>query len=155
MLVGEYHVDGFRLDATHTDYMDHGFLYRLAAELRTGMPDVLLVAENLPNQGDLNLEGWNGYGQWSELFHDKLKALLREGQFEGQSAGTDNLGDTFYFSRSASPPTPTTSSTTVRATTSRASPTSWGSLPGWTTRRPRNARAASACSPPWSRWASR
>ena len=29
MLVGEYHVDGFRLDATHTDYMDHGFLHRL------------------------------------------------------------------------------------------------------------------------------
>jgi pullulanase/glycogen debranching enzyme len=100
MLVGEYHVDGFRLDATHTDYMDHGFLHRLAAELQTGKPEVLLVAENLPNQGDLNLEGWNGYGQWSELFHDKLKALLREGQFEGQSAGTDNLGDTFYFSRS-------------------------------------------------------
>jgi 1,4-alpha-glucan branching enzyme len=100
MLVGEYHVDGFRLDATHTDYMDHGFLHRLAAELKTGKPDVLLVAENLPNQGDLNLDGWNGYGQWSELFHDKLKALLREDQFEGQSAGTDNLGDTFYFSRS-------------------------------------------------------
>ncbi|HEV2919083.1 MAG TPA: alpha-amylase family glycosyl hydrolase, partial [Actinomycetota bacterium] len=100
MLVGEYHVDGFRLDATHTDYMDHGFLHRLAAELKTGKPDVLLVAENLPNQGDLNLEGWNGYAQWSELFHDKLKALLREGQFEGQSAGTDNLDDTFYFSRS-------------------------------------------------------
>ena len=100
MLVGEYHVDGFRLDATHTDYMDHGFLHRLAAELKTSKPDVLLVAENLPNQGDLNLEGWNGYGQWSELFHDKLKALLREGQFEGQSAGTDNLGDAFYFSHS-------------------------------------------------------
>jgi glycosidase len=46
-----------RLDATHTDYMDHGFLHRLAAELKTGKPDVLLVAENLPNQGDLNLEG--------------------------------------------------------------------------------------------------
>lgn len=80
--------------------MDHGFLHRLAAELKTSKPDVLLVAENLPSQGDLNLEGWNGYGQWSELFHDKLKALLREGQFEGQSAGTDNLGDAFYFSRS-------------------------------------------------------
>ena len=55
----------------------------------------------------------------------------------------------------ASPPTPTTSSTTVRATTSRASPTNCSSVPGWTTRRPRNARAASACSPPWSPWASR
>ena len=115
---------------------------------------MLLVAENLPNQGDLNLEGWNGYGQWSELFHDKLKALLREGQFEGRSAGTDNLGDTFYFSRSRFA-AHTNNVVNYCERTSRASPTSCSSLPGWTTRRPRSARAASACSPPWSPWASR
>ena len=98
--VAEYHVDGFRFDHTRSDIMSHDFLRRLAAELKALKPDVLLIAENLPNEADLNLEGWNGFGQWSELFHDKVKALLRERPFEGQSAGVDNLGDTIYFSRS-------------------------------------------------------
>ena len=31
LLIAEYHVDGFRFDATHTNYMDHGFVLRLAA----------------------------------------------------------------------------------------------------------------------------
>jgi 1,4-alpha-glucan branching enzyme len=98
--VAEYHVDGFRFDHTRSDIMSHDFLRRLATELKAMKPDVLLIAENLPNEADLNLEGWNGFGQWSGLFHDKVKALLRERPFEGQSAGTDNLGDTIYFSRS-------------------------------------------------------
>lgn len=100
LLVHEYHVDGFRFDATHTYYMDHGLLHRLAAEVRAVKPEALLVAENLPNEADLNREGWNGYSQWCELFHDKVKALLREGSFESQTAGSDNLGDAFHFSRS-------------------------------------------------------
>lgn len=100
LLIHEYHVDGFRFDATHTHYMDHGLLHRLAAEVRAVKPGCLLVAENLPNEPDLNRQGWDGYSQWCELFHDKIKALLREGSFESQAAGTDNLGDTFFFSRS-------------------------------------------------------
>jgi 1,4-alpha-glucan branching enzyme len=99
VLITEFHVDGFRLDATHEHYMDHGFLARLAHELKLAKGDVLLVAENLPNQPDLNRSGYDGYAQWSELFHDKIKALLREGQFEGQSVGTDNLADAFFFSK--------------------------------------------------------
>jgi hypothetical protein len=42
--------------ATHTDYKDHGFLHRLAAELKTGNPRVPLVAENLPNHGGCQLQ---------------------------------------------------------------------------------------------------
>ena len=99
LLLAEYHVDGFRLDATHEHYMDHRFLARLAEELKRTKGDVILIAENLPNQPDLNRDGFDGYGQWSELFHDKIKALLREGQFEGQSAGPDNLADAFFFSK--------------------------------------------------------
>lgn len=99
LLMAEFHVDGFRFDATHEYWMDHGFLARLAQELKAAKGDVILVAENLPNQADLNRNGFDGYAQWSEMFHDKIKALLREGQFEGQSAGTDNLADAFFFSK--------------------------------------------------------
>ncbi len=96
--ITEYHVDGFRLDATHTDWMDHGFVFRLGHELKGFEPDVLLVAENIPNQPDLNLDGWNGFAQWSVPFHDTLKALLRE-NFHGAPADGAGLGDAFYFGK--------------------------------------------------------
>jgi hypothetical protein len=57
------------------------------------------VAENLPNQADLNLSGYDGYAQWCDQFHDKIKALLKERQFGSQLDNTDNLGDVFYFSK--------------------------------------------------------
>lgn len=102
MLVVEFHVDGFRFDATHSWYMDHGLLHRLADELRRVKPDVILVAENLPNEPDLNRGGAGGYAQWCNQFHDKLKALLREGPFDNsQWPDTTNLGDTFYFSKAS------------------------------------------------------
>jgi len=99
LLIQEYHVDGFRLDATHTHYMDHGFLHRLADELQTFKPGVLLIAENLPNQSDLNRQGFDGFAQWSNFFHDALKAFLREGKFEGIDSRPENLGDMIYFSK--------------------------------------------------------
>ena len=97
--IAEYHVDGFRLDATHTDWMDHGFVLRLAHELKGFKPDVLLVAENIPNQADLNRDGWNGFAQWSARFHHKLKALLREGDFHGTPPDVTGIGDAFYFGK--------------------------------------------------------
>ena len=98
LLLTEYHVDGFRFDATHTDFMDHGFVLRLADELTTFKPPVLLIAENLPNQPDLNRSGYNGFAQWADPFHDKLKALLREGAYQDSNFyNTDNLGAIFYF----------------------------------------------------------
>ena len=93
----EYHVDGFRFDATHTDYMDHGFLQRLADELKGFKPDVLLVCENLPNQADLNRAGFDGFAQWCDPFHDRMKAFLREGPFENNPNDPANLPDIFYF----------------------------------------------------------
>jgi 1,4-alpha-glucan branching enzyme len=102
MFLVEYHVDGFRFDATHSWYMDHGFLLRLADELTRFRPGVVLVAENLPNQADLNRSGYDGFSQWADPFHDKMKAMLREGVFaDSHSFSTDRLGDVFYFSRSA------------------------------------------------------
>jgi len=100
LMIVEYHVDGFRFDATHPNYMDHGFLQRLANELKGIKPDVILVAENLPNQRDLNRNGYDGYAQWCDQFHDKSKALLREGTYDNQwQYNVDNMGDMFYFSR--------------------------------------------------------
>jgi len=99
LMLVEYHVDGFRFDATHSSYMDHGFLTRLAAELKADKPNVLLIAENLPNEPDLNLRGFDGFAQWCDPFHDKLKALLREGDFGSQANTPEGLGDIFYFSK--------------------------------------------------------
>jgi 1,4-alpha-glucan branching enzyme len=101
MWLHEYHVDGFRFDATHSRWMDHGFLRRLADELNGFKPGVVLVAENLPNEPDLNREGWNGFAQWCDPFHDRLKALLREGSFQDHPPDALSLGDVFYFSKGA------------------------------------------------------
>lgn len=102
MFIKEYRIDGFRFDATHSMWMDHTFLRRLAYEIKDKgfKPDCILIAENLPNEPDLNLQGYNGYAQWCDAFHDKIKALLREGIFRDW---TDNspthLGSIFYFSK--------------------------------------------------------
>lgn len=52
LFIREYHVDGFRFDATHSVFMDHKLLHRLAYELKNKgfKPDVILIAENLPNE---------------------------------------------------------------------------------------------------------
>ena len=100
MYLTEYHVDGFRFDATHPEYMDHRFVLRLAEELKRFKPSVLLVAENLPNQADLNRSGFDGFAQWCDPYHDKMKAMLREGVFQDSNFySTDNLGTIFFFSR--------------------------------------------------------
>ncbi len=100
LFIKEYHVDGFRFDATHTDYLDHKLLYRLQEEIRNKefKSDAIMIVENLPNQSDLNFDGYNGYAQWCDMFHDKIKALLREGIFRNWCDDSpDKLGDIFYF----------------------------------------------------------
>lgn len=99
LMIHDYHIDGFRFDATHTHYMSHDFLHRLADELQAFKPDVILIAENLPNQGDLNRDGYNGFGQWCDYFHDGIKAFLNEFGFEGTKNEPALLGDMFYFSK--------------------------------------------------------
>jgi 1,4-alpha-glucan branching enzyme len=103
LLLKEYHFDGFRFDATNSAWMDHGFLQRFAAEIRDMdfKPDCILIAENLPNESDLNFEGYNGFIQWCDPFHDKIKALLREGVYQDWVTNDPtHLGDVFYFSKS-------------------------------------------------------
>lgn len=97
MWLVEYHADGFRFDATHSDWMNHDFLRRLAGELRAVKEDVVLVAENLPNEGDLNLDGFNGFSQWNGEFHHQVLALLREGPYQGVVPDPQALPNLFYF----------------------------------------------------------
>ena len=102
LLLKEYRIDGFRFDATHSDWMDHDFLRRLEYEIRGRgfKPDAVLIVENLPNQPDLNLQGWNGFAQWCDPFHDKMKALLREGVYQDWVTNNpEHLGDVFYYCR--------------------------------------------------------
>jgi 1,4-alpha-glucan branching enzyme len=99
LLLTEYHVDGFRFDYTHSSVMHHAFMNRMADALQAAKPDVVLIAENMPNESDLNREGYNGYAQWHDHFHDGVKALLREGPFEGIDDHPEVLGEMFYFSK--------------------------------------------------------
>lgn len=101
LFIREYHVDGFRFDATHSFFLNHKLLHRAAHEIKTSgfKPDAIMIAENLPNEQDLNLDGYNGFAQWSNAFHDKLKAVLREGRFEGADNTPEGLGTAFYFSK--------------------------------------------------------
>jgi 1,4-alpha-glucan branching enzyme len=99
-MIVEHHVDGFRFDFTHSSLMHHDFLNRLADELQAMKPDVILIAENMPNESDLNRQGFNGFAQWSNDFHDGIKALLREGEFEGKQDDPRAIGSIFYFSKS-------------------------------------------------------
>lgn len=101
LLIREYHVDGFRFDATHSYFLNHKLLHRIAHEIRElgFKPDAILIAENLPNERDINLDGYNGYAQWCNIFHDKIKALLREGTYQGVDNSVNGIGAMFYFAR--------------------------------------------------------
>ncbi len=98
-MIVEYHIDGFRFDYTHSSTMHHDFMNRLADELQALKPDVILIAENMPNESDLNREGYNGFVQWHNRFHDGVKALLREGTFEAMDNHPEIVGEMFYFSK--------------------------------------------------------
>jgi maltooligosyltrehalose trehalohydrolase len=87
MWVHDYHVDGLRLDATHTVYDDspRHVLAELAERVRAAAPRALVTSEIEP--GDLRpIEDWGHDAQWADEFHHHLHALLtgeRDGYYEG------------------------------------------------------------------------
>ncbi|HSB38499.1 MAG TPA: alpha-amylase family glycosyl hydrolase [Gaiellaceae bacterium] len=86
MWVGDYHVDGLRLDATHAVFDDspRHVLAELAERVREENPRALVISEMEP--GDRRpIEEWGHDAQWSDGLHHQLHALLtgeREGYYE-------------------------------------------------------------------------
>jgi len=86
----EYHVDGFRLDATHA-LIDDGaihFLQELTAELRRHRPQVIVIAEDERKLPELIRPaargGWDLDAVWADDLHHELRRHLagdREGYF--------------------------------------------------------------------------
>lgn len=65
MWMKDYHVDGFRFDATANGWIDHNFLFALRKHAVAIDPNVFFVYENLPNGTDLR-----GFGaQWADSYH--------------------------------------------------------------------------------------
>ncbi len=88
----EFHVDGFRLDHTHTIVHSHQqwghvtqagsgggweFLHKLRAALHTLDSRCLLVAEHLPNEWPLTNYGGPMDSQWCDDYHDRLVDACR------------------------------------------------------------------------------
>ena len=103
----EYHVDGFRFDATHRTYMDHGFLGRLADELKRMKPNVLLVAENF-QRARPEPAGFGGFAQWVTPFTTD-QGCPREGPFGSTPASPMVSGLSSTSARASTRATPITS----------------------------------------------
>lgn len=88
----EYHVDGFRLDHTHTIVHSDKqgghvtkagsgggwqFLHKLRGALYDLDPVCVLVAEHLPNEWNLTRYGGPMDSQWCDDFHDRLVDACR------------------------------------------------------------------------------
>jgi maltooligosyltrehalose trehalohydrolase len=97
--IHEYHVDGLRLDATHT-LVDHGhphFLAEVCAEVRAAASRaVILIAEDERNFATLLHPPARGYGfdaVWADDWHHQMRVALagdREGYFaDFEGAATD------------------------------------------------------------------
>ncbi|HZP31438.1 MAG TPA: alpha-amylase family glycosyl hydrolase [Acidimicrobiia bacterium] len=86
MWVGDYHVDGLRLDATHAVFDDcrPHVLAELADRVRTIDQRALVIAEM--QTGDLRpLEQWGLDAQWADELHHAVHVLLtgeRDGYYE-------------------------------------------------------------------------
>ncbi|MBA3533848.1 MAG: alpha amylase C-terminal domain-containing protein [Ardenticatenales bacterium] len=79
----EYHIDGFRYDATayiESDVTSGIGFFTWAA--RQTNPNVYLISEHLP-QDPWWIHNTEMDAQWYDTFHDVMKAQLREGVFEG------------------------------------------------------------------------
>ncbi|MFN4244919.1 MAG: alpha-amylase family glycosyl hydrolase [Brevinematia bacterium] len=102
--IKEFNVDGFRFDGTYA--MEGGNPYKNARlylisnvinPLRQKYPNKIWIAEQLPNSFDFK---GTGIAQWGQVFHDKMKAMLRRGNFEGeQYDNVGRVGRMIYYDR--------------------------------------------------------
>jgi maltooligosyltrehalose trehalohydrolase len=83
MWVGDYHVDGLRLDATHAvfDEREPHVLAELATRVRAVNPRALVVSEM--ETGNLRpIERWGHDAQWADELHHAVHVLVT-GEHEG------------------------------------------------------------------------
>lgn len=102
--INEFNVDGFRFDGTFA--MEGGNPYKNArpylinyviSPLKQQYPNKIWIAEQLPNSVDFKN---TGIAQWGQVFHDKMKAMLRRGNFEGeQYNNVDRVARMIYYDR--------------------------------------------------------
>jgi maltooligosyltrehalose trehalohydrolase len=93
MWVGEYHVDGLRLDATHAvfDERDPHVLAELATRVHALNPRALVIAEM--ETGDLRpIEQWGHDAQWADELHHAVHVLVT-GEHEGYYAHYGKVAD--------------------------------------------------------------
>ena len=101
--IKEFNVDGFRFDGTFA--MEGGNPYKNARPhlinnivdpLKLRYPNKIWIAEQLPNSVDFK----GKMAQWGELFHDKMKAMLRRGNFEGENyENVGRVGRMIYYDK--------------------------------------------------------
>ena len=103
--VHEYHVDGLRLDATHTlrDDSDTHFLAELTATVHASTPGrrVLVFAEDERNDATLvrgcDCGGYGLDGVWADDFHHQVRRAVagdHEGYFESFTGRVDDIART-------------------------------------------------------------
>jgi maltooligosyltrehalose trehalohydrolase len=104
--IHEYHIDGLRLDATHTmvDDSPTHILKELVEKVHASSPkekNILLIAEDDRNQSQLLLPtdegGYELNAVWADDFHHQLRRLLTgddEGYFQDYSGTTEDLAQT-------------------------------------------------------------
>lgn len=102
----EYHLDGFRLDATHAllDDSDEHLLQQLAATVRASLPaerHFVIFAEDERNEANMaRLVERGGYGLdgiWADDFHHAARIALtgeRGGYYDNYSGSIDELART-------------------------------------------------------------
>jgi maltooligosyltrehalose trehalohydrolase len=103
--IHEYHVDGLRLDATHSlvDSSPRHFVAELASRVRASLPhrQTLLIAEDDRNLATLvqpvTEGGWGLDAVWADDFHHQIRRLSagdRDGYYEDFTGTTSDLATT-------------------------------------------------------------
>ena len=118
-LVREYHVDGFRFDATRLMHVDDdpnitvagsgggwALMRALRSALKQDDPGLLLIAEELPNDWFLTAEDigepheGDVHGpfdaQWNDAFHDRFRDVLTGGNLDNLYTALQAQGDSWH-----------------------------------------------------------